>query len=342
MGSPRGYFHESFRLLADDEKKVLFSISLLDNPNLNNICFLTGLDEFDVEEVIEKLKNLSFINVNYEGSDTVYSILPLTKVFLEKNLDAKPDVKSELNAKTEEYQFITAIARQIAEDQIEHKFSISSDNIAVRLARAAYFLARNGDFKKSEKYFTQALHYENNNSLVWYHWAIAERDFSNNLKDEYFQKALKYSTNEEKEDILLEWGKTLASFDRHKECIEKLETLVEINPDNKNAFHLIGKSYYQISRNLWRKRYYLDMKKNYQRGLDAFKKSLYGNPNTHFERNHNVVGYYFMAKISRFLGDVGDAVTYADKGLQLQPNNYRLMELAEDLTELSKRSSSRS
>ena len=50
-------FTESFRLLKDENKKVLFSISLLDSPNLNNICFLTGLVEFDVDEIIEKLKN---------------------------------------------------------------------------------------------------------------------------------------------------------------------------------------------------------------------------------------------------------------------------------------------
>ncbi len=330
-------FNESFKLLSDEAKKVLFSISLLDKPNLNNICFLTGLDEFDVEETIEKLKNLSFINVNYEESDTVYSILPLTKMFLEKNLDSNPALSSELNAKQKEYEFITSVSKQMAEDEIEHKFTITSDNIAVRLARAAYFLASKGDFTKSEQYFNQALSYESSNSLVWYHWAIAERDFSNNVKDDYFEKAIKYSTDNEKEDILFEWGKTLASFNRHKESIDVLEKLVKRNSENKNAFHMIGKSYYQIGINLWRKHNCFEMKKNYQSSLDAFKRSLYNSPNTHFEKNHNVVGYYFMAKISRFLGNINDAVTFAHNGLKLQPNNYRLLEFAEDLAYLSKR-----
>ena len=78
------------------------------------------------------------------------------------------------------------------------------------------------------------------------------------------------------------------------------------------------------------------MKKNYQFSLKAFNKSLYDNPNTHFEKNQNVVGYYFMAKISRFLGKTGDAVTYAHRGLKLQPKNYRLLEFVEDLTLSSK------
>ena len=330
-------FNESFKLLSEDEKKVLFSISLLDSPNLNNISFLTGLDEFDVEECIEKLMKLSFININYELENTVYSILPLTKTFLDKNLDSDPTLSSELSAKNEEYQFITNVSKQIATDEIEHSLSVTSDNIAVRLARAAYFLARKGDFNKSEQYFNQALSYEAKNSLVWYHWARAERDFSNNLKDEYFEKALKYSSDDDKPEILSEWGKALSSFNRHKESIKVLEKLLKITPDNKNVLHMIGKSYYQIGRNLWRKRNFFEMKRSYQASLDAFRKSLYDNPSTHFEKNHNVVGYYFMSKISRFIGRIEDAVTYVHRGLKLQPQNFRLLEFAEYLSDLSKR-----
>jgi len=100
---------------------------------------------------------------------------------------------------------------------------------------------------------------------------------------------------------------------------------------------MIGKSHYQIGRNLWRKRSFFEMKRSYQASLEAFRKSLYENPTTHFEKNHNVVGYYFMSKISRFMGQIGDAVTYVHRGLKLQPNNFRLLEFAEDLSELYKR-----
>lgn len=329
-------FNESFSLLSDDEKKVLMSVSMLDRPNLNNISFLTGLDEFDVEESIERLKGLSFININYDAAEATYSTLPLTKVFLERCLDANPKLNSELHTKHEEFQFITTVSKQIENYEIEHSFSVSSDNIAVRLARAAYFLAGKSDFSKSEQYFNQALSYEPNNSLVWYHWAIAERDYSNNLKDDYFEKALKFSIDSEKQNILFEWGKTLSSFGRHSQSVDIFEKLIALNPDNKNALHLLGKAYYQIGRNLFIKRNFVEMRRNYQLSLEAFKKSLHSNPNTHFEKNHNVVGYFFMAKTSRFLGNVGDATTYVYNGLKIQPNNYRLLEFAEDLTRLTK------
>lgn len=329
-------FNESFGLLNEDEKKVLLSISLLDSPNLNNICFLSGLDEFDVEANIEKLKSLSFINVNYGSAESTYSILPLTRVYLERCLETNPNLNSELQAKHEEYQFITTVSKQIEDHDIEHHFPISSDNIAVRLARAAYFLASKGDFKKSEQYFNQALSYERNNGLVWYHWAIAERDFSNNLKDDYFDKALKFSTDNEKQNILFEWGKTLSSFGSNLQSIDVFEKLLALNPDNKNALHLLGKAYYQIGRNLFSKRNFVEMKRNYQLSLEAFKKSLNSNPTSHFEKNHNVVGYFFMAKLSRYLGNIGNATTYVHKGLELQPNNFRLLEFAEDLAELTK------
>jgi len=53
-----------------------------------------------------------------------------------------------------------------------------------------------------------------------------------------------------------------------------------------------------------------------------------------FEKNHNTIGYYFMAKISRFIDKIGDAITYVNRGLELQPNNFRLIEFAEDLEKL--------
>ncbi len=328
-------FKESFELLKFDEKKVLFAISLLDNPSLNNICFLSGFDEFQVEEIIGKLKKLSFLNINFGMDDTKYSILSLTKSFLQNNLFKYQQLNTELTARYEEYQFITDISKQIIQYEPNQDISRSMDSIVVRLARAAYFLAGQGNFKKSEEYFNQAVNYDAKTSFVWYQWALAEREYSNNLKDEYFEKALQYANEDEKKLILFEWGKSYSTTNRHKQSIEIFRKYLAINPDNKNVYHFIGKSYYEIGHNLWKKQLFTEMKDNYEKSLDAFKTSLHENPTTHFEKNHNVVGYYFIAKIYRFQKEIGNSIEYVKKGLDLQPHNFRLIEFSDELAKLT-------
>ncbi len=328
-------FKESFELLNIEEKKVLFSISLLDNPTLNNVCFLTSFDEFHVEEIVGRLKNLSFLNKNIISEEIKYSILPLTKTFLINSLPRFQQLNTELTTKYEEYQFITNVSRQITQYEPIQDVSVQKDSIVVRLSRAAYFLASQGNFSKSEEYFNQAVTYDSKNSSVWYQWALAERDFSNNIKDEYFEKSLKYADEEEKKTILFEWGKSFASVNRHKQSIEIFKKYLELNPTNKNVCHFIGKSYYEIGRNLWKKQLFTEMKENYQKSLDAFKSSLYENPTTHFEKNHNVVGYYFIAKIYRVQKDLGNSILFVKKGLDLQPNNFRMIEFSDELAKMT-------
>ncbi len=322
-------YNESFSLLKDDERKVLFAISLLDIPNINNIWLLTGLDEFDIEDIISKLKKLSFINENFEQAKTIFSILPLTKIFLMKKLDEDQALSTELKAKYEEYKYITT-AYEIQQHSKGTDIS-SRDNLAMMLAKAAYSFASQGNFNKSEEYFKRAVEYDPKQSAVWFNWAIAERDFSNIIKDEYFKKASMLSTGKDREEILFEWGKALFNFKSHKESIAIFDEIIKLNPNNKNAYHLLGKAYYEIGRNLFKKNYFEEMKQNYSKSKDAFTKSLYPEPQTDFERNSNTVGYYFLAKISRYIKDLKGSLAYIKKGLELQPNNFKLLEFQEQI-----------
>jgi len=322
-------FTESFNLLSETDKKVLFAISLLDTPVHNSISFLTGLDEFDVDESISKLTRYSFINVN---EDNQYSLLPLTKAFLNTKLEKAQALHDQLVAKYNEYVFITLVSEEISSSSYAIENIISKDNIALRFAKAAFIMAKQGNFTKSEEYFNQAVGYDAKNSQVWLYWATASRDFSNTLKDDYFTNAIKYSSESDKENIMLEYGRALSSVGRDKDCIEVLEKVTQFNPNNHNAYHLLGKAYYDIGRNLWKKCEYHTMKKYYLISTDYFLKSIYNNPDSHFEKNSNAIAYYYLAKIARFQRDFKNALEYVEMGLLMQPHNFKFLDFKDDIS----------
>lgn len=320
-------YNESFAMLKVQEKRTLYVISLIESPNDSNVSFVSGLDEYETEEIVSKLKKLSFINEAIIDDEVKYSVLPLTRSFLNKKLELDSNLLNELQAKYQEYKLITSISEKNDEgysDEISYRNKTSA-----LLAKAAYASAAQNDFTKSEDYFQRALSYSSDESIVWLYWAKAELDFSNNLKDDYFSNALKYAPQKDKEKILISWGVALGNYRRHRDSIEKLSEVLNINKENRNVYHLLGKSYYEIARNLYKKQAYEEMRSNYRLSKNAFESSLYGDPISAFEKNHNTVSFYFLAKISNFLKDKDSAKEFVRKGLLLQPNNYRLLDFME-------------
>ena len=325
-------YTETFNNLSKEEKQVLFVIAMLDNPTINSICFITDLDEFDVEEIIKsKLQLYSLVNENYENNNLYYSVLPLTKIFLTKKIDESQEIKEYILARIEEYKLILSISNQIESEKDEYTMPVY-DSIAFKFAKAGYFLATRMELNKAIECFKTAVKNNDKDPWVWYYWAIAERDASNSIRDEYFENAVKYATDSNtKIKILFEWAETLYNNKRLKDAISKYTMIIDIDRNNHSIHHKLGKAYYEIGHNLWKKGNRVEEKRNYKSAIDSFISSLYSNPQNDFEKNHNTIGYYFLAKIFRFSGDMGKAKESLDKGLLLQPYNIRLQEFYRDI-----------
>jgi tetratricopeptide (TPR) repeat protein len=325
-------YTETFNALSKAEKQVLFTISLLDHPTINSICFITDFDEFDIEEIIKsKLQLYSLVNENYDNNNLYYSVLPLTKIFLSKKIDESQDLKEYLLARIEEYKMILSIASKLEDDKEDYSMP-TSDSIAFKFAKAGYFLATHMELSKAETCFNTAIRNNDKDPWVWYYWALAERDASNSIRDEYFDNAVKFTTDpRNKIKILSEWANTLYNNKRLKDAISKYNQIVEIDKANNSVFHKMGKSYYEIGHNLWQKGNRIEEKRYYKLAIDSFTQSLYDLPQNEFEKNHNTIGFYYLAKIYRFSGDIIKAKNYLESGLKLQPYNFRLQEFYDDI-----------
>ena len=326
-------YDESFSLLKPSEKRVLFAIGIIDKPNTDNLAYTCDFDEFDIEEIIDRLKNLSFINEVYEFNETSYTILPLTKIFLNKMLEKFHEQEQELKTKYEEYLYISNFSSL----EFESKAIFDAKNISSKFAIAAYNAAKQGDFTKSEEYFNKAINFNEHDGSLWYYKALAERDFSHNVDDKYFKKAINYSSTTEQESIYYEWAKSLLNLNKNHEAIEKLKNLINLNQTNMSAWHLIGKTYYEIGKHLYTKQHFFEMREQYKQAKDAFEKCIYINPQTEFEKNHNAVSYFFLARLSRYMNQIDQAIKYIKKGLEIQPSNYKLQDYYDNLLYLENR-----
>jgi tetratricopeptide (TPR) repeat protein len=325
-------YTETFNALLKEEKQVLFTISMLEQPTINSICFITGLDEFDVEEIIKsKLQLYSLVNENYENNNLYYSVLPLTKIFLSKKIDESRDIKEYILARIEEYKMILSISSKMRDEKESLSIPVA-DSVAFKFAKAGYFLATHMELSKAEECFNAAIRNNNKDPWVWYYWAIAERDASNSIKDEYFEKAVQFASDQSnKIKILTEWADTLYNNKRLKDAISIYNEIIQIDRKNNSIWHKAGKAYYEIGHNLWQKGNKIEERKNYKMAIDAFGLSIYERPQNEFEKNHNTIGYYFLAKIYRFSGDLGKAKENIKMGLSLQPYNYRLQEFLDEI-----------
>lgn len=188
------------------------------------------------------------------------------------------------------------------------------------------------ELSKAEDCFRTAIKNNDKDSWVWYYWAIAERDASNSIRDEYFENAIKYATDSNvRIKILFEWADTLYNNKRLKDAISKYAMIIDIDKKNNSIYHKMGKAYYEIGHNLWQKRNITEEKKYYKLAIDSFSSSLYFSPQNDFEKNHNTIGYYYLAKIYRFLGEIVKAKDCLDKGLLLQPYNSRLQDFYDNI-----------
>ncbi len=324
-------YNESFCLLTHNDKKVLYSITLVEGAKLSILTYVTQLDEFDVEESLTHLEKLSFINKNYEKDDIEYSVLPLTKIFVEKMIK-DTDVKNEVSARFDEYN---NIMQQVGFDTSVYDITLTSDSIGVKYAKAGYIQARDQKFRESEENFNSAISINPDDAEIWYLWARASFDSSNILRRNYFEKAARLAKNDLREKVLFDYGKALISLKFYFESSKAFLEVTRINPRNISALHYLGKSYFEYASELFYKGVRKsEIRKYYELSQEAFIRSFYNDPQTEIEKRHNVVNCYYMARLLKHIGQYDDSKKYAEQGLSYQPGNSRLLDLLDKLEQI--------
>ncbi len=323
-------FKESFSLLNRMQRNVLFSIAVMGEADIDRICFVSNIEEWDVEDMVSSLKKYSFVNEKVKDNDTIFSVLPLTKIFLQEELSKLEKLNKELTTRYKELEYISSV--QDSDTNLNFEINIKRDNLALNFAQAGYSSAKTGDNEKSEIYFKKALEYDSKLGSIWYYKALAAKDFQGNLDKSFFSKAMQYAkTKDEKYNYIFEYAVALFYKNEYDKAIKEFKKLKEPKFRMKATLHFLGKSYYETGRQHYRDRKIVKMKESFQQSLSFFNQSLYLSPISDVEKNHNTIGYYYAARMSMNLKNYNDADLYINNGLHLQPYNHKLIYLRKDL-----------
>ncbi|MCB5284060.1 MAG: hypothetical protein LHW45_00475 [Candidatus Cloacimonetes bacterium] len=314
-------FAQTFESLDEKQKKVLFSCCILDNPSKDSICFVSSINEFDVEEIIGYLNKLSLINHDSMNPGS-YSMLPLTRSFLTNKLLEYSTINEDLTLRLKEYRDIVDVRQSSA---IYHQPFKKDLSLSDTFALSAYNRAKCGDIAKSEEYFQKATEYGDKNPLIYYYKAKVELEIAGSVNKDYFNKALSFSDDLDFKVLLhTEMGIGLYNQKELVESAAAFQNAIRLK-SSCSLYHYLGKCYYEIGRNQWKKGLRREMMNNYKKSSEAFLKSIYDNPDV-YQKNSTAISYYYLAKINIYTNNHRDALDYVNKGLELQPNNLRFQE----------------
>ena len=321
-------YRESYALLNPSDIKVFYAIAIIPEAKLSTISYISKLHEYDVETSIHNLKQLSFINENASKEETIYTVLPLTRVFIEKTIGDNEAFKSEMSAKLDEYN---SIMQEYGFEEYNNLLAITSNSIGVKYAQAAYIQARDNLFAESEENFRKAREISSTDPEVWYLWGMASIFASNSFNKDAFERAISLSDGNLKQRYLLEYSSRLFDLRDYDHCIGNLRKLIKLSPENKSAYHYLGKAYYEKGKEFFVVNNREEMVKCYTQSIAAFQKGFYEVINSEFEQKHNAINCFYLARLEHYLNNNQKSIEYINLGLKYQPNNTQLQKLRQKI-----------
>lgn len=299
-------FRETFNILSEDEKKVLFATSLEDGVNLKTLQAATGLANPIIEAAILKLRNVSF--VDYDARGPSYSMSPLTRGFawqeLNKNLQLNLDLQNRLKRHKDILRWTTAAA------------TLSADmEDALRLCKHATALMLKGDYQQADEQFDRAEEFSE--ALAYVLTARGDACYDSGRLREALKAYLRFDSLGRAGEARLNYriGWLLMNVGRPdvNRALLYCRRAVQQEPENPVFLKLFGD---------------LAVSLGHDEGEAFLKKALYEHPRGPHLRIHNADIYVTLAEVAlqnkKFKRD---AEAYISKAEELDPENKRVIAL---------------
>jgi len=247
-------FNDIFSILTDDEKNILYSMVVVGDKPASRLLLmhLTQMDEDHLTEAIEGLIISSFIYPVFDDTQqkiiTQYSMLELTRGFIDSKLDENPKIRQQLSTKyfqlTEQYQ--EEEKTRSSWEQLKFSLGIKSldEQIAFGDVKKAKIFAYNGDNSSAEIHFEKAIKNAPNLPYAFIEYSKFEFDrghYPHQL--ELAKKAVEIDSNNF--HAWINYGISLRMNRHFPEAITALKKAKEINPTYLLILTELGLAYQQ-------------------------------------------------------------------------------------------------
>ena len=240
-------FENIFSLFEDNEKLILYSIALMENPiSREMIKFLTGLADQDIDLAIRRLLRASFIYLT--ELNTNYSLLSLTSGFINLKLNENEKLRvilqdrkfrllelmeGEEKLRSSHYSLISSLGIKTLEEKIAFKH--------VKQAKEVSLIKKNNE--EATKLFDTALVFAPKLGYVYEEYSKFEFYRKRN-KEKALGLAKKSVLNEpENFHLWFNYGKMLRQAGRIQESVSIYKKAIELNPQYIPTINQLAKSY---------------------------------------------------------------------------------------------------
>jgi tetratricopeptide (TPR) repeat protein len=211
---------------------------------------LTNLDDDIIEDSISELIICSFIYPEVVGSEegpiTEYSMLSLTRGFIENKLDNNEQILKMLQTRLYELSYQI---EQLEKSQKDYYQSLSSfgikseeDKIAFNYVKTAKNFVKSDNYEDAEKNFIKAVNISPNLSYVLNEYAKFEFNRGHTSKaNELFTNAIK--VDPDNFHTYFSYGITLKRQNLIKDAIDMLKKAIELNPNYLASHVELGRLY---------------------------------------------------------------------------------------------------
>ncbi|PAV12485.1 hypothetical protein ASJ81_06270 [Methanosarcina spelaei] len=246
-------FNDVFSLLSKNSKRILFSMVVSGDKPVSKIVLkhLANISDEEFEDAIRELIITSFVfPETRENSDsdliTEYSMLSLTRGFIEIRLDDNNQTRQELITRLHHLSEKLNDYEKAKSDYSQSLFSLGiktpEEKVAFIYAKTAKNYIRSGDMVKAEENFNEALKMAPNFSYVLVEFSKFE--FNRN----HIPNALKLSkkaveNNSDSYHTWFNYGLMLQKNKQYNEAIMFLTKAKEINPNHLPIYTELGRTY---------------------------------------------------------------------------------------------------
>lgn len=337
-------FDDVFNLLDANARKCLYGIWFFGQnpPSKALLGFLIDLDGDPLEECIDELVKSSFIFPIFSEqagtTKTGYSMLSLTREYVQTRLDEEEEIKNELinrwDTTKRQIEQKEKVASEYAQSAVNLGIKTDEDRLSYNLTRAAKNYTKNGDDAKARETFQKAVeasrtftyayvefakyefengHHQNADELlkeisqrdpknvhIWFTWGYMKRKQSElKLAEQYLLRA--FELDPKNPATLNELGRTLTFSGKYESAKDYLEQAKEPEGFQNNRHRIITLYYLSDNARRWSEQFFL--RKNPGEGLKKLTQALSYIDEAINIDEYNKKNYDFKLRISVLLGE---------------------------------------
>jgi hypothetical protein len=336
-------FTETYRTLSISARQMLGAVAFFETPaTIHELAMVAGLSPVESGDAIESLIRVSLINESFDDAKgkQVYSLLPLTRIFVEEQVKKWEDFH--VGARQRFARYSKRAQQILSRDQEINQKSIAKaqprndlEVIAVGLTDMAEAAFVDGDYQKALELLKEAEILAPRFSYVQQEWAwIENRKIHFSEASQRYQLAIEYDPDST--ETYYYWAKLEAkrrefqkSIELHKEVRLRQPTNVENNLSLSYTLYKLGKEYRRDGK-------VFEAGETFQEALEVLRglPSDIDPSQPRHKKDSQFLRYCLnRAQILEALNRPRQALDACDQGLDVKKDDYNLNRIANRLSE---------